>query len=261
MPRLTTGWSELASGAALRLNAAWTGREVPSRNSGPAREGQRNFRRKGIPMFDQDTTLTASQALEYRLPTNVIPHRYELELTPDLAAFTFAGEETVELEVREATAEIVLNALELELDAATVERAGQKLPAARIELEPARERAHLHFAQTLEPGPWTLKISFRGILNDKLHGFYRSQYTDPAGRPGDFNQALMDLGATVCTPRRPSCGECPLRRGCAALRLRETERLIEALQRVWLIRRYVDNPAGTETIAPSDVRLPEGGKP
>jgi A/G-specific adenine glycosylase len=32
----------------------------------------------------------------------------------------------------------------------------------------------------------------------------------PSGRAGDFNQALMDLGATVCTPRAPSCGQCPL---------------------------------------------------
>ena len=32
----------------------------------------------------------------------------------------------------------------------------------------------------------------------------------------DFNQALMDLGATVCTPRAPLCGQCPLRRMCAA---------------------------------------------
>ena len=35
-------------------------------------------------------------------------------------------------------------------------------------------------------------------------------------RPGDFAQAMMDLGATICTPRRPSCLLCPLRGGCAA---------------------------------------------
>ncbi len=33
----------------------------------------------------------------------------------------------------------------------------------------------------------------------------------PAERPGDFAQALMDLGATLCTPRAPACGLCPLR--------------------------------------------------
>ena len=34
--------------------------------------------------------------------------------------------------------------------------------------------------------------------------------------PGDFNQAMMELGATVCTPASPSCGVCPLARACAA---------------------------------------------
>jgi A/G-specific adenine glycosylase len=35
-------------------------------------------------------------------------------------------------------------------------------------------------------------------------------------RPGDFAQALMDLGATICTPRSPACGLCPWREPCQA---------------------------------------------
>lgn len=38
----------------------------------------------------------------------------------------------------------------------------------------------------------------------------------PQARPGDHAQAMMDLGATICTPRRPACGICPLTAGCAA---------------------------------------------
>jgi A/G-specific adenine glycosylase len=38
----------------------------------------------------------------------------------------------------------------------------------------------------------------------------------PAVRPGDHAQAMMDLGATICTPRSPSCTMCPLARDCAA---------------------------------------------
>jgi A/G-specific adenine glycosylase len=44
------------------------------------------------------------------------------------------------------------------------------------------------------------------------------QLTDtitPAERPGDFAQAMMDLGATVCTPRKPGCGTCPFLGECA----------------------------------------------
>jgi A/G-specific adenine glycosylase len=39
----------------------------------------------------------------------------------------------------------------------------------------------------------------------------------PSGRAGDFNQALMELGATVCTPRAPACAGCPVRARCRAL--------------------------------------------
>ncbi len=38
----------------------------------------------------------------------------------------------------------------------------------------------------------------------------------PPQRPGDFAQALMDLGATICTPRNPACGLCPWREPCRA---------------------------------------------
>ena len=38
----------------------------------------------------------------------------------------------------------------------------------------------------------------------------------PASHPGDFNQALMELGARVCTPQRPQCSDCPIRLLCEA---------------------------------------------
>jgi A/G-specific adenine glycosylase len=40
----------------------------------------------------------------------------------------------------------------------------------------------------------------------------------PRDAPGAFNEALIELGATTCTPRRPSCDACPLARECVALR-------------------------------------------
>lgn len=45
-----------------------------------------------------------------------------------------------------------------------------------------------------------------------------------ADRPGDFAQAMMDLGATICTPKRPACLHCPLRQDCRALATGDPER-------------------------------------
>ncbi len=47
----------------------------------------------------------------------------------------------------------------------------------------------------------------------------------PPARPGDWNQALMELGATLCTPRAPRCPVCPVRRHCRALALGRVDRL------------------------------------
>ena len=82
----------------------------------------------------------------------------------------------------------------------------------------------------------------------------------PDRRPGDFAQAMMDLGATVCTPRNPSCLLCPLRAHCAA----HAEGLAAELPRrqpraprphregvVWVLR----NPEGDVLVE----RRPESG--
>ncbi|HXV31749.1 MAG TPA: A/G-specific adenine glycosylase [Sinorhizobium sp.] len=45
----------------------------------------------------------------------------------------------------------------------------------------------------------------------------------PEDRPGDFAQAMMDLGATICTPKRPACSLCPFRAKCRALGLADPE--------------------------------------
>jgi len=77
----------------------------------------------------------------------------------------------------------------------------------------------------------------------------------PGDRPGDFAQALMDLGATICTPRAPACGICPVMVDCRARGRADIERLpvkpakkakpqrygvahwIERDDAIWLVRR------------------------
>jgi len=54
---------------------------------------------------------------------------------------------------------------------------------------------------------------------------------DPTA-PGDSNQALMELGARVCTPRAPRCAECPLAEGCVARREGNPERYPRAPRRI-----------------------------
>lgn len=46
----------------------------------------------------------------------------------------------------------------------------------------------------------------------------------PPARPGDYAQAMMDLGATICTPRKPVCSLCPVNAGCLAFKRGDPER-------------------------------------
>ena len=57
--------------------------------------------------------------------------------------------------------------------------------------------------------------SFQSVLDTWVVSAVKDQ-KDPQA-PGKFNQAMMDLGATICTPRNPSCSLCPLESGCQAL--------------------------------------------
>jgi len=60
------------------------------------------------------------------------------------------------------------------------------------------------------------------LLDDEGAGGGRSRAGDEKSRAGDSAQALMDLGASICTPKKPACALCPLNEDCAA-RLRGTQ--------------------------------------
>jgi aminopeptidase N len=149
-----------------------------------------------------------------RLPGGVEPEHYSLRLAPDLQAATFAGSETTEVVLDAPTSAITLNAAEIEFGVAqarVVSGAGQgqategratakgeatakedadssaslrndnergyanEWQTAEVTLDAAKEQATLHFARELPAGRVVLEIAFKGILNDKLRGFYLSK--------------------------------------------------------------------------------------
>ncbi|MGZ8483610.1 MAG: M1 family metallopeptidase, partial [Candidatus Binatia bacterium] len=118
----------------------------------------------------------------HRLPTSIIPERYEIKLTPDLSLWTFAGEVKIAVEVRQAVREVVLNAAELSIQSVTLRHANGAMLHGNAQSDEANEQAVLSFPDIVAPGNYQLQIQFTGILNDKLHGFYRSLYKDAEGQ-------------------------------------------------------------------------------
>ena len=65
---------------------------------------------------------------------------------------------------------------------------------------------------------WLLADDFRKLPARTRLAARLQRAIDASKVPGDFNQAMMELGALVCTPTNPVCAECPLARTCAAKR-------------------------------------------
>jgi puromycin-sensitive aminopeptidase len=117
----------------------------------------------------------------YRLPRTAAPSRYDIRLEPDLTALTFRGQETVALEIRETLGELFCNAVELVIDSASLENDRGETIRATATMDETTERCRLALASPAAAGRWRLRLAFRGTLNDKLRGFYRSVYKDPEG--------------------------------------------------------------------------------
>jgi puromycin-sensitive aminopeptidase len=118
---------------------------------------------------------------DYRLPRTVVPSHYALRLEPDLTSARFAGNVVVEVEIAEPVGEVIVNALDLEIEEVVlVDGSGHAISAASL-LDPETERAIFTLEREADPGTGRLEVRFGGELNDKLFGFYRSTYTDASG--------------------------------------------------------------------------------
>jgi puromycin-sensitive aminopeptidase len=118
----------------------------------------------------------------HRLPRTVVPSRYDLVLEPHLESATFSGSVDAEIDVHEQVGSIVVNALDLSIDRASVRsEVGREIEVTDVALDPELQRATLTLSSPLQPGAWVLSMAFHGTLNDQLHGFYRSTYADDEG--------------------------------------------------------------------------------
>ena len=109
-----------------------------------------------------------------RLPTTVLPEHYTLTLAPDLKTATFTGVESIDVDIRQPSDSITLNAAEIAFQSVTISAAG-KDQTASVSLDKEKEQATFTFPDTLPAGPAVLHIHYTGILNNELRGFYLSK--------------------------------------------------------------------------------------
>ena len=136
----------------------------------------------------------------FRLPDQVRPTRYDVRLRPSLADAAFSGEVSIELTLDVPTTSIVLNAIELEIDVVQVDGIDTEWS-----LDESTERMTVTLDRELTAATATMFIRFRGILNDKLRGFYRSTYLDDDGV--EHVIATSQMQATDCRRAFPCWDE------------------------------------------------------
>jgi aminopeptidase N len=113
-----------------------------------------------------------------KLPKAVIPVHYAIELIPDLKSLGIAGVEVVDVEVREPTARLTLNAVDMTLGAATIDDDAQR---ADVALDATTETATLTFPNALTAGAHRLRIGFTARINTFGRGLFFVDYPTNSG--------------------------------------------------------------------------------
>ena len=111
-----------------------------------------------------------------KLPKNVVPTDYAVRIVPDIDKLTFAGTETVKLNVRREVRQLVLNALELKIEAASID--GKELPRSAIKIDTKNELLTLALPSELPTGEHTLALRFAGIINQQGQGLFYMRYQE-----------------------------------------------------------------------------------
>ncbi|KAE8163654.1 peptidase family M1-domain-containing protein [Aspergillus tamarii] len=117
------------------------------------------------------------------LPTNVKPVHYDLTLEPNFESFKYDGTVVIDLQVTEDTTSISLNSNEIDIHSAIVSAQGSVVTSSpEISVNKDNQVATVKFAETIPAGSSAqLKLTFTGILNDNMAGFYRSSYKTKDG--------------------------------------------------------------------------------
>ncbi len=115
----------------------------------------------------------AQTAAAQRLSGDVIPEHYTLWFQPDLVKDTFRGRTTIQARTVTSGRSLTLHAAEMTFGEVRV-TAGGRTQTATVTMNQEQETATLTVAEPIGEGAVTIDISYTGILNDKLRGFYRS---------------------------------------------------------------------------------------
>ena len=114
-----------------------------------------------------------------KLPKEVVPSAYRLDLTPDLDKLTVTGREEIDIEASKPVDIITLDAIDLVFDKVTLKDGGE---SATVTLDAEHQTASFHFAHPVSAGKHTLAIAYHGVIPETPAGLYYNDYDSGAGK-------------------------------------------------------------------------------
>uniref|UniRef100_A0A914XGU4 Aminopeptidase n=1 Tax=Plectus sambesii TaxID=2011161 RepID=A0A914XGU4_9BILA len=126
---------------------------------------------------------SASSSLKFsKLPEIAKPRHYDITLWPDLVNFTFKGIEKIDLQILKPTNYLMFHSNAIDFKEASLKTAdGSEYTKLTVEFDAHWTTVTVHLPVELQSGDVTLHIEYSAILNDKMHGFYRSTYKTAEG--------------------------------------------------------------------------------
>jgi aminopeptidase N len=115
-----------------------------------------------------------------KLPKEVVPTEYAIRIVPNLDNFTFAGSETVKVNVRSPVLQLLLNGLELKIEAASVD--DKELPPSAIKTDNENQLLTLTLPSELATGDHALALRFTGKINQQGQGLFYMRYQEQGSR-------------------------------------------------------------------------------
>src|SRR5829696_7754121 len=129
-----------------------------------------------------------------KLRKTVVPISYSIELRPDAESLALPGVEVIDIEVREPTARLTLNAVNTTFASVTVD---DSLTRADVALDAAAETATFIFAQPLAAGAHRLRIEFTARINKFDRGFFFVDYPTDSSVKWLLTSLVRKAGAAI----------------------------------------------------------------
>src|SRR4051812_39654359 len=136
-------------------------------------------------------------AMPGKLPKTVVPVHYAIELVPDFETLALAGVEVVDIEVREPTARLVLNAIDTTFGAVSIDDNAQR---ADVALDATAETVTLTFPQPLAAGAHRLRLVFTARINRFGTGLFFVDYPTDKGTKRMLSSKLEPADARRIFP-------------------------------------------------------------